>query len=196
MTFKLLKIVLLFLTYVWYSGEKIFPEELLMEPVTLSAGAIATLLLTKMIEKLGEEIGQKLPDLGNKALEKIGSLKQLLWRKAPETASAIERVTYHPELVEQQPEDYGIDVLTKKMELAAKEDTEVAEVIELIAKEVRPMLSPEFVQEMAVGIRVKGNLKAGNMTQEANQKTTGQQTMLKDIEAGGDITIGDLTQKG
>jgi len=65
-------------------------------------------------------MAEKLQELGSKALEKIGKLKQVLWRKAPETASAIERVTYQPELVEQQPDEFGIEALTAKMESATK----------------------------------------------------------------------------
>ncbi|MEG4272511.1 MULTISPECIES: hypothetical protein [unclassified Microcoleus] len=65
-----------------------------MEPFT--AGAIATLVLTKAIEKKGEILGEKV-------LEKGSHLMQLLKRKSPDTARAIELVGQHPELVEQQP---------------------------------------------------------------------------------------------
>jgi hypothetical protein len=72
-----------------------------MEPVSLTAGAIATLVLTKAIEKTGEKLGEK-------ALEKGKELMQLLKRKSPNTASAIELAAQRPELTEQQPEDYSV----------------------------------------------------------------------------------------
>ncbi|KYC40911.1 hypothetical protein WA1_25180 [Scytonema hofmannii PCC 7110] len=163
---------------------------------TLTSAAIATLLLTKMIEKVGEKVGEKLPDLGSKALEQMGKLKQVLWRKAPETASAIERVTYQPELVEQQSEDYGLEVLTEKMEVAAKADPEVAEIVEALATEVRPQLPENVVRQvMASGIKAKGKIKAGDMNQEAKPATKVEQVMGSDIETEGDIEFGNLTQK-
>jgi hypothetical protein len=164
---------------------------------TLTGAAIATLLLTKMIEKVGEKVGEKLPDLGAKALEQMGKLKQVLWRKAPDTASAIERVTYQPELVEQQPEDYGLEVLTGKMESAAKADSEVADIIEVLAAEVRPQLPSNVVQKMASGIKAQGGLTAKNMTQKAKPGSSDvNQEMLTDVDLGGDINLGDLSQEG
>ncbi|NMG08925.1 hypothetical protein [Brasilonema sp. UFV-L1] len=162
---------------------------------TLTATAIATLLLTKMIEKVGEKMGEKLPELGNKALEQMGKLKQALWRKAPETASTIERVTYQPELVEQQPEEFGIEVLTAKLESVANADSEVAEVVEALAAEVMPQLPLKVVQEMGVGIKAK-SLTAQDLTQKAKSGSTDvNQKMLKDVEVEADINLGNLSQK-
>lgn len=115
---------------------------------TLTAATIATVLLTKMVEKLGEKAGEKLPDLGAKVLKQMEKLKQALWRNAPDTASAIERVTNLPELVEQEPQNYGLAALTEKMELAAK-DPDVAEIIEALAAEVRPQLTSKVVNKSA-----------------------------------------------
>ncbi len=163
---------------------------------TLTAAAVATLLLTKMIEKVGEKMGEKLPELGSKAIEQIRKLKQVLWRKAPETASAIERVTYQPELMEQQPEEFGIEALTAKMESATKQDAEIAEVVDALAAEVLPQIPSKVVQVMAVGIKGK-SLTAKDLIQEAASGSTDvNQQMLKDVEVEGDINLGNLTQKG
>jgi hypothetical protein len=162
---------------------------------TLTAAAIVTLLLTKMIEKVGEQVGEKLPELGAKALEQMGNLKKMLWRKAPDTAGAIERVTNLPELVEQQPQDYSLEVLTEKMELAAK-DPEVAEIIELLAAEIRPKLSSNVVLKMASGITVKGSLTAKNMTHKIKPGSTDvNMETFTDINVGGDMNLGDLSQE-
>jgi len=64
-----------------------------MEPVTLTAAAIATLVITKALEKSGEILGEKTLEAGNKLI-------LLLKHKAPETAAAIERA-------QTQPLDYG-----------------------------------------------------------------------------------------
>jgi flagellar biosynthesis/type III secretory pathway M-ring protein FliF/YscJ len=90
-----------------------------MEPVELTAAAIATLFLTKALEKTGEKLGEE-------AFKQGGKLLQLLKRKSPETASAIEKVVQNPELAEQQPQDYGVAVLIEKVEETAKAEPEVA----------------------------------------------------------------------
>lgn len=95
-----------------------------MDPATLSAAAIATLVVTKAFEKTGEVIGEK-------ALEQGGKLVQLLKDRFPNTATAIERV-------EQQPLNYGEALLiSRDVEVAASSDREVAETVDAVAKEVQ-----------------------------------------------------------
>lgn len=161
---------------------------------TLTATAIVTLLMTKIIEKVGEQVGEKLPELGVKALEQMGNLKKMLWRKAPDTAGAIERVTNLPELVEQQPLDYGLAVLIEKMELAAK-DPEVAEIIELLALEVRPQLSSKVVQRVATGITSQdGELIVENIEQDGKGSNDVTQVVGDNLNAKKDIKISDVKQ--
>jgi hypothetical protein len=115
---------------------------------TITAAMIATALLTKMVEKLGEKVGDKLPDLGAKVWEQVGNLKEKLWHNDPDTARAIELVTYQPELTQQQPQDYALEVLAGKIELAAK-DPVLAQIIEALAAEVRPQLTSKVVNKSA-----------------------------------------------
>ena len=117
-----------------------------MEPFT--AGAIATLVLTKALEKAGETLGEKV-------MEKGGKLMQLLKRKSPDTASAIEVVAKHPELVEQQPEDYGEAVLVGKVESAANSDSEIAAAVQTLADAVKSQV-PATTIENWKGINIKG----------------------------------------
>jgi hypothetical protein len=129
-----------------------------MEPFT--AGAIATLVLTKAIEKAGETLGEKV-------MEKGGKLMQLLKRKSPDTASAIEVAAQHPELVEQQPEDYGEAVLVEKVESAAKSDSEIAEAVQALADAVKSQ--PQTSQSITnIAEKIYGNIQGGsiqNLTQ-------------------------------
>ena len=111
---------------------------------TLTAATIATLLLTKMIEKLGEMAGEKLPDLGEAVWEQVENLKQKLWHNDPDTARAIELVTYQPDLLDRQPQDYGLEVLAGKIELAAAADPELAQMIEALAAFVRKLFDGKF----------------------------------------------------
>ncbi len=86
-----------------------------MEPVSLTAGAIATLVLTKVTEKASEKLGEQV-------VKKAGELLSLLKIKLPNTANAIE-------LSQQQPLDSRKAIFDLG---AAMEDSAVAKaVIEL-----------------------------------------------------------------
>ncbi|MEH2407598.1 hypothetical protein [Nostoc sp.] len=116
-----------------------------MEPVSLTAAAIATLVITKAFEKTGEI-------LGTKASEQGGKLLLLLKRKEPKTASAIE-------LAQTQPLDYGQASLVEQVEQAAKKDPEIAQAVEALADTVKSQAS--LIQNFSklaekIGIVVQG----------------------------------------
>ncbi|MEH2292545.1 hypothetical protein [Nostoc sp.] len=116
-----------------------------MEPVSLTAAAIATLVVTKAFEKTGEI-------LGTKALEQGGKLLSLLKRKEPITASGIE-------LAQTQPLDYGQASLVEQVEQAAKKDPEIAQAVEALADTVKSQAS--LIQNFSklaekIGIVVQG----------------------------------------
>lgn len=129
-----------------------------MEPFT--AGASATLAVTKVIEKTSEIFTEKV-------VEEAGKLMQLLKRKSPATASAIELAAQHPELVEQQPEDYGQAVLVEKVESAAKSDSEIAVAVQALADAVKSQ--PQTNQSITnIAEKIYGNIQGGfnpNLTQ-------------------------------
>jgi hypothetical protein len=118
-----------------------------MEPTTLTAAVIATIVVTKAFEKTGEILGEK-------ALEKGGELLVLLRRKKPDTASAIAKA-------QQQPLDYGQVYLeaTAKVEEAAKQDPEIAQAVENVAEAVKSQ--PATVQNFGklaekIGMVIQG----------------------------------------
>ena len=90
-----------------------------MEPVTMTAGAIATLVLVKASEQAGEKLGQLV-------IEKAGKLLSLLKSKSPSTATAIE-------LSQQQPLDYSKAVRELQ---EATEDPEVAKAVKEVDRAV------------------------------------------------------------
>ncbi|MCA1990655.1 MAG: hypothetical protein LDL41_01205 [Coleofasciculus sp. S288] len=100
-----------------------------MEPVGLTATAIATLIVTKAFEKTGERLGEKV-------LEKAGKLMTLLKARFPKADAEIVRV-------EQQPLDAGeaqldLDtVVAGEIEAAAKKDPEVAKAVNELAEEAK-----------------------------------------------------------
>ncbi|BAY13964.1 hypothetical protein [Calothrix sp. NIES-2098] len=120
-----------------------------MEPVTLTAAAIATLVITKAFEKTGEILGEK-------ALEEGGKLFSLLKDKAPNTAAAIE-------LAQTQPLDYGQAYLIgQQVEEAAKKDDEIAEAVAALAKEAQPQLTQTIENYQGINIKGGTNTISGN----------------------------------
>ncbi|MFP5272144.1 hypothetical protein [Coleofasciculus sp.] len=120
-----------------------------MEPLTLSAAAIATLVITKAFEKTGEVLGEK-------ALAQGGKLVTLLKARFPNADAALARV-------EEQPEDWGEAVL--ELEAAAQQDQEVAQAVQDVAT---------AAQENANG-EILAQLQALKAAIQAQQPTTKQE---------------------
>jgi lipopolysaccharide biosynthesis regulator YciM len=144
-----------------------------MDPATLSAAAIATLVITKAFEKTGEVLGEK-------ALEQAGKLVQLLQKRFPKASTALARV-------EEKPKDWGEAFLEAEAEVkaAADKDTEVAETVQAIADEVKsqPTLNQTIKNIVSGNHKVhqsgSGNISLGNIAQAGNI-TFGSTTQAKD----------------
>lgn len=129
--------------------------KLIMEPTSLTAAAIATLVITKAFEKTGEKLGEKV-------LDQSGKLMALIRRKAPETAASIEKVADNPALAEQQPTDFGEATLIGEVEQLAANDPEMRAEIETLARQASPQV-PLTIENWK-GINIKGgvNTVSGN----------------------------------
>ncbi|NES80877.1 MAG: hypothetical protein F6K10_05440 [Moorea sp. SIO2B7] len=150
-----------------------------MELATLSAAAIATLVITKAFEKAGEELGEK-------AVSQSGKLVQLLRDKFPNTASVVEQT-------ELPPLDLGEvhldETVAQELERAASSEDEVKAAVQTLAQTVTN-------QVMVRNIKVKGSLEVGNMIQKGKPEVLTNQTMLEKMDVGVDAKLGNLTQYG
>ena len=102
---------------------------------------VLTVLGTKALEKVGETIGQK-------GLEQVGKLRQLLHRKSPETATKLKAVDETPALAEIDPDKYGTPALAAQLEKIANADPEIAELIIALAKTISPQ--PQSVAQNVI----------------------------------------------
>ena len=121
-----------------------------MEPVSLTAAAIATLVIIKAFEKTGEIIGEKAWNEGEKLLV-------LLKRKEPSTAKLIEQA-------KTQSLNYGQAYLIgQQVEEATKKDPAIAQAVEAVANEAQPQLTNTIIENWQ-GINIKGgtNTISGN----------------------------------
>ncbi|MDB9486592.1 hypothetical protein PN492_08535 [Dolichospermum circinale CS-537/01] len=104
-----------------------------MEPLTTGAIAVATVLATKALEKIGENIGDTLSHKTQQFLE-------LLKQRLPGTLAAIEQA---PE----QPLNYGQAVL--EIETAAKADPNISQVIQELVAAAKVEQNPKIADILA-----------------------------------------------
>ncbi|MDP5018962.1 MAG: hypothetical protein NWQ43_16945 [Dolichospermum sp.] len=104
-----------------------------MEPLTTGAIAVATVLATKALEKIGENIGDTLSHKTQQFLE-------LLKQRLPGTFAAIEQA---PE----QPLNYGQAVL--EIETAAKADPNMSQVIQELVTAAKAEQNPKIADILA-----------------------------------------------
>lgn len=104
-----------------------------MEPLTTVAFAVATVLATKALEKIGENIGDTLS-------HKTQHFLELLEQRLPGTFAAIEQA---PE----QPLNYGQAVL--EIETAAKADPNISQVIQELVAAAKVEQNPKIADILA-----------------------------------------------
>ncbi|AFW94442.1 MULTISPECIES: hypothetical protein [Nostocales] len=104
-----------------------------MEPLTTGAIAVATVLATKALEKIGENIGDTLSHKTQQFLE-------LLKQRLPGTFAAIEQA---PE----QPLNYGQAVL--EIETAAKTDPNISQAIQELVAAAKAAQNPKIADILA-----------------------------------------------
>lgn len=104
-----------------------------MEPLTTGAIAVATVLATKALEKIGENIGDTLS-------RKTQQFLELLKQRLPGTFAAIEQA---PE----QPLNYGQAVL--EIETAAKTDPNISQAIQELVAAAKAAQNPKIADILA-----------------------------------------------
>ncbi len=104
-----------------------------MEPLTTGAIAVATVLATKALEKIGENIGDTLS-------HKTQQFSELLKQRLPGTFAAIEKA---PE----QPLNYGQAVL--EIETAAKTDPNISQAIQELVAAAKAAQNPKIADILA-----------------------------------------------
>jgi CRISPR/Cas system-associated exonuclease Cas4 (RecB family) len=108
-----------------------------MEPLTATALAIGTVIATKAVEKIGENVGDAVSEKTRKFL---ASLKH----QSPNTATAIE-------LAPEQPLDYGQAVL--EVESAVEKDTELNQMVQELAAAAEANSNQNLAEELRKVLR-------------------------------------------
>jgi hypothetical protein len=108
-----------------------------MEPLMATALAVGTVLATKAVEKIGENVGDAVSEKTRKFLS---SLKH----QSPDTATAIE-------LAPEQPLDYGQAVL--EVESATEKDPELNQLVQELVAAAEANSNPKLAEQLQKVLR-------------------------------------------
>ncbi|MBW4472427.1 MAG: hypothetical protein KME45_18945 [Stenomitos rutilans HA7619-LM2] len=176
---------------------------LLIVASQLITRVIASEAVKKVIEGSLTKIGELPVELG------IDKLRQVLRKKSPNTATAIEEVEKKASVATKEE---NLKAAAAQLAKAAQADPEIAAEVQKTAQAIvhQVMLtnvdvkgnaevgnlsqSAELrsIQQLATRLQVEGNLKFGHLSQQA--KSSANQEMASDLKVGGDLVIDELTQ--
>jgi hypothetical protein len=155
-----------------------------MEPFSVLAGVVTTIVLPKVLEKASEKIGEAV-------IEKSGEAVQLLRKtvqdklQAVGTAGLLKRV-------EEKPTEQNIQVLEGELVSQMEEDKEFAAQLEELIQQIQAQ-SPTL-QIVLDTVRIKGSAKIGNIEQVSEDRAT-EQVIGRNLGVEGNFEMGDITQR-
>ena len=153
-----------------------------MEAITLTAGAIATLIFSKAVEKGGEKLGEAVAD-------KIGQLVKVIREKfkAEEVEGKLIKA-------EQEPSEKNKSRFERELAEQMEDDEEFAARITQLMEELKS--EPKVNQILLKNLKVQGSAEIEEIEQEVIGKGSVNQEALVDVEVGGDLKIGKAKQRG
>lgn len=157
----------------------------MIDPVSIVAGVVTTVLLPKALEKVGEKIGETAWD---KSAEAIQNVRETVQAKLQTTGTAglLTRA-------EANPNQANTQILQAEIVTQMQEDQDFATKLQELVKQMQSQ-SPT-VQVILEELRVRGKVEIGNIKQVNEGQSNIQQTFGKNWQVGGDVKVGDVTQE-
>ena len=159
-----------------------------MEPLSILAGAVTTIVLPKVLEKTGETIGEKITEAAiAKSSETVQIVCDTVQNKlqAVGTAGLLQRA-------KDKPTEQNIQVLEGELVSQMEDDQEFAVQLQKMIQQIQAQ-SPS-IQAVLDTVRIKGNAEIGNIEQVSEGRAT-KQTIAQNLGVGGDLKMGDITQR-
>lgn len=159
-----------------------------MEPLSILAGAVTTVVLPKVLEKAGETIGEK---IGEAAIAKSGKTVQAVRQTVQEklqtvgTAGLLKRA-------EEKPTAQNIHVLEGELVNQMEEDQAFAAQLHDLIRQIQAQ-SPS-IQVVLDTVRIKGSAEIGSIEQ-VSEGGAAEQVVGRNLGVAGDLKMGDITQK-
>ncbi|MCW5318356.1 Fis family transcriptional regulator [Nostoc sp. KVJ3] len=157
----------------------------MIDPVSLVAGVVTTVLLPKALEKVGEKIGETAWDKSAEAIQSVrGTVQAKLQTMG--TAELLTRANANPT-------EANTQILQAEIVTQMQEDQDFATKLQELVKQMQSQ-SPT-VQVILEELRVRGKVEIGNIKQVNEGQSNTQQTFGKNWQVGGDVKVGDVTQE-
>ena len=156
----------------------------MLEPLSLLAGAITTYIVPKALEKVGEKVGEA-------ALAKSGAAIQAARKTVQDKMNATQTAGVLA-IAEAEPTDTNLKLLETVLLNQMRQDQQFAEQLQALNQQIQAQ-TPGF-QAVLDTVRVRGNVEVGNVEQVSETGVT-EQIVGRNLGVGGDLKIGDITQK-
>lgn len=159
-----------------------------MEPLSIIASAVTTIVFPKILEKASEKFGEK---IGETVFEKSGETIQLI-RETVRGKLQVAGTAVLLARAEEKPTELNIQVLEGELISQMEEDKEFAGRLESLIQRIQAQ-SPSL-QVVLDTVRIKGNAKIGNIEQ-VSEDGSAEQIIGRNLGVAGDFEIGDVTQR-
>lgn len=152
-----------------------------MEPVSLTAGAIATVIFSKAIEKGGEQLGEAIAD-------KIGQLLNLIRNKFQQ-----EGVEGRLTKAEAEPNEKNKSRFEQELANQMEDDPEFAQKLKALKDELE---SDDRVKQILFkDVNVKGDAEIGDIEQTTTRGGSVTQEAVTGVKVGKNLKIGNMKQQ-
>lgn len=152
-----------------------------MEPITVVASTIVTLLFSEAFKEGGKALGKGVSD---QLAQLISIIHQRFQR------SGIEGLLIR---AEKQPTESNVAIVEAELVTQMTDDETFTSQLEKLVREFEQAGITR--QVMVNGIKAN-NIEIDIMTQKANKGRSVDQVMGTNLEVGGDVKFGNLTQEG
>ncbi|MGK7948088.1 MAG: hypothetical protein AB4368_04610 [Xenococcaceae cyanobacterium] len=152
-----------------------------MEPLSLTASAIATLIFSKALEKGGEQLGEAVS-------EKIGQLLNLIREKFQK-----EGVEGKLTKAQEEPNEKNKSRFERELAEQMEDDETFAQKLKTLMDELK---SDEQVNQIFFkGVNVKGDAEIDDVEQTTTRSGSVTQEAVTEVEVGGNLKIGNVKQQ-
>lgn len=157
----------------------------MIDPLSVVAGVITTIILPKALEKVGEKVGETAWDKSGEAIHAVRQAVQGKLQRAG-TEGLLARA-------EANPSEANTQVLQAEIVSQMESDQDFAVQLQAFVNQIQSQ-SPA-VQVILDDLRVRGKLDIGNIKQVNEGQNSAQQSIGKNWLVGGDAKVGDITQE-
>jgi hypothetical protein len=155
----------------------------MIDPLSMVAGVVTTIILPKALEKLGEKVGETAWDKSGEAIQSVRETVQAKLQAAG-TAGLLTRA-------EANPTEANTQVLQAEIVTHLKEDQDFATKLQECVKQMQSRSST--IQFILEELRVRGKLEIGNIKVVIEGQNNAHLIVAKNWHVGGDAKVGDIS---